>query len=277
MENPLNLETVIPHEVEPEVAGPTPRKARLPWSTELLLLLSFALTLLLLVGGARAVFEAGRLAWAAAAGRHVQARLVEIDTVLGPDKTPVQTGAHYMYIDPYNGKTVTRYTPVDNAVDTEESSSQGLGITTKRVPARLLHVGDPLSLRIIGGPDHQKIYFWTESPWGKGVFVALCGIAVMAVGVRLLLILTRWRSARTRLLRDGQAVVGTIIDKPTDFNDTPRYYLRYGYATTDALEPREHEEQVNHEQWKRFEVGQPVTVLYDPQTAERAGLFALMR
>ena len=71
------------------------------------------------------------------------------------------------------------------------------------------------------------------------------------------------------------ATVGTITHKRTEADDIVRYYLRYGYAPS-AGEGREREEQVSVEQWKEFEVGQPVTVLYDPDLPEQAGLYALI-
>ena len=89
--------------------------------------------------------------------------------------------------------------------------------------------------------------------------------------------LARWRRLRVRLLQHGTAATGTIIHKQVEVGDVPRYFLRYGYATVSAAEKLEHEEQVSPEQWKRFEIGQPVTVLYDPDQPVRAGLYALMK
>ena len=54
-----------------------------------------------------------------------------------------------------------------------------------------------------------------------------------------------------------------------------RYYLRYGYAAGSAL-GQDREEQVSADHWREFQVGQPVTVLYDPNNPGHAGLYALI-
>ena len=98
----------------------------------------------------------------------------------------------------------------------------------------------------------------------------------MLVSLLLLRRLLRWMGERLHLLRLGTATVGTITHKRTEAEDMVRYFLRYGYSSGQT-EGREHEEQVSMDQWKLFHVGQPVTVLYDPEEPERVGLYALIR
>lgn len=273
------METVIAHEIEAVIAGPPPRMARLPWRTQGLLLLAGTLTLLLFIGGARALEEAGRLAWIALVGRPAIAQITAIDIApeINPKQPVQQTGLTYRYVDPQTGQMVSRHTRLVTMPSSPDGGLSGIGGPERIPPPPLLHLGQRLELRVAGGPSNPVIYFWSPAPWGKGLFLTLCGLAVMAVSLRLMLALSRWQRLRVRLLRSGYSVVGTIVHKRADVGDTPRYYLRYGYATVGAVEAREHEEQVNAEQWKAFEIGQPVTVLYDPDAPASAGLYALMR
>ena len=52
-----------------------------------------------------------------------------------------------------------------------------------------------------------------------------------------------------------------------------RYFLRYGYRGGPEAG---REEQVSADQWREFQVGQPVTVLYHSDAPEEAGLYALI-
>jgi hypothetical protein len=273
------METVIAHEIEPEIAAAPPRAARLPWRTQGLLLLAGMLALLLFLGGARALVEAGRLAWVALCGRSVTAQVTAIEmTGSAVQGQPAQqTGLSYRYRDPFTGRIVTQHARIAAPEAGSDGVMPGLGAPAKSVVPPVIPVGARLTLRVAGGPEHPLVYFWTPAPWGKGLFLTLCGLVVMGVSVRLLVVLARWRRLRARLLLAGQAVIGTIIHKHSEVGDTPQYFLRYGYATVGNAQPCEHEEQVNFEQWKRFEIGQPVTVLYDPDAPSSAGMYALMK
>lgn len=276
------MEAVIAHEIEPEVAGPPPRMARLSWRTQSLLLLAGALTLLLLLGGARALVEVGRLGWVATSGRAVMARVTRVETE--PSATAGQPavpfGLQYQYEDPFTGTPISRFARLSVASSREGGGSMtGLSGGRPGTPEAhpVVHVGDRLPLRVAHWRGRPVEYFWRPVPYGKALFLALCGVVVMAVSLHLMRTLARWRRHRVRLLGHGVAAIGTIIHKHADVGDTPRYYLRYGYATVPGGEELEYEEQVSREQWGRFEIGQPVTVLYDPDTPHSAGLYGLMR
>lgn len=269
------METIAAHEIEPELAVAPPRRAPLPWRTQTLVVLASIVSVLLVVGGARAVLEAGRLAMAAVDGRPVVAHVTAIDYAPAPQGQPAQpVGVHFAYTDPWTGRRIVHDAPF--AAPPEDPQTQPLP-SSKPSAGSAVHVGDTLPLRIVGRAHHEHAYLWTASPWGKAGFLSLCGLAVMAVGVRLMMILYRWQGLRARLLRYGSAVVGTVVYKRSDLGDVARYYVRFGYATVPALDPREQEEQVSLEQWKQYDVGQPVTVLYDPDSPDRACLYALIR
>lgn len=274
------MEAVIAHEIEPEVAGPPPRLARLPWRTQALLALAGALAVLLFVGGGRALVEAVRLGWVAAAGKTVFAQVTTLKTEAAeaPGQPPALTGLQYQYTDPFDGRPVSRFVRITADPSREAGDPPpSMGAKTKPVAPPLMRVGDRLPLRIARWQGRSLAYFWRPAPWGKGLFLTLCGLVVMGVSVGLIRTLAHWRRLRTRLLGDGVAVIGTVVHKRADVGDTPRYYLRYGYATVPEGDKREHEEQVGMDQWKRFDIGQPVTVLYDPDHPTQAGLYALIK
>jgi hypothetical protein len=273
------VEAVIAHQIESEVAGPPPRRnAHLPWGTQALLALAGALAVLLFLGGARALEEAGRLAWVGLWGRPATARVVSFEMSPKSIDHPSQPlGFQYAYHDPFTGRLVQAHAILEQEPDPSGDPALGTGVPEKPAPLPRLFVGQQVALRVAGGPAHEIVDFWSPAPWGKGVFLALCGLVVMGVGVRLTWALVHWRHVRVHLLQSGQAVIGTVIHKRTDVQDAPHYYLRYGYITAGAGEICEHEERVSQEQWQRFEIGEPVTVLYDPGQPAKCGLYALMK
>ena len=101
----------------------------------------------------------------------------------------------------------------------------------------------------------------------------LSGGLVLAVSLLLLRRLLRWTGSRLHLLRCGAATIGTITHKRSESEDMVRYFLRYGYG---GGPEGGREEQVSADQWREFQVGQPVTVLYDPDNPAQAGLYALI-
>ncbi|MBV9848142.1 MAG: DUF3592 domain-containing protein [Armatimonadetes bacterium] len=277
------MEAVIAHEIEPEIAGPPPRAVRLPWRTQALLALAGALAALLFVFGARAILEAARLGWVAASGRAVAARVVAVRMEPGmvPGDPARPSGLQYEYVDPFDGSLVRRFARISPEPPRDPGAPPRIGTKARPAPPPVVRIGDRLPLRVARWRGRSVALFWRPSPLGKGFFLTLCGLVVMGVSVRLMQMLSHWRRLRTRLLSDGVAAVGTIIHKYAEVGDTPHYFLRYGYATVPAGESPgealEYEEQISREQWQRFEIGQPVTVLYDPAQPAQAGLYALMK
>ena len=276
------MESVIAHEIEQEIAAPPPRIARLPWRTQALLVLAGALAVLLLLGGVRALLEVVRLGWVSAAGRTVTAHVTEVNTVppSAPGQPAMPISLRYDYADPFDGTAVRRFARIGADSSREGGGAMpGMGGRAQgKIPVvPVIHIGDGLPLRVAHWRGRPVEYFWRPAPYGKALFLTLCGLVVIGVSLHLIRTLAHWRRQRTRLLGHGVAAIGTIIHKHADVNDTPRYYLRYGYATVQAGETLEHEEQVSREQWGRFEIGQPVTVLYDPDVPPQAGLYGLMR
>jgi len=138
----------------------------------------------------------------------------------------------------------------------------------------VIKIGDALPVRCAAWLGRPLSSPWTPEASGRIAFLMLSGGLIIGISVFLLRRLLGWRRHRLHLLRAGIATVGTIIDKEARAEDTPRYFVRYGYAAGSV--PIEREEQLSMEQWKEFEIGQPVTVLYDPEKTEDAGLYALL-
>ncbi len=274
------METLLEHVIEPDVAAAPPRRTSLPGGTNLLLLAAILLFALFIYGGLRALEEAAKLAWMGVAGRTVSAQVSQVQTDSNPPKgqAPRQTGIQYAYVFPF-GDVRARSTGVarleTGPADGSGDPVAGPAPIKARLAAPTFHVGDQFPLRCAVWLGRPLVFPWQAPPTGKMVFLFLCSGLVISISVLLMRRLLRWRTHRLRLLQHGVATVGTILHKQARAEDAVRYFVRYGYAA--GAMPREHEEQVSQDQWGRLEVGQPVTVLYDPDATGNAGLYALIR
>ena len=265
------MEAVIEHHLEPEIAGPAPRRLHLPVPALLLLGVAGLLLGLFVIGSGRALWEAAKLTWLAEAGHAASASVVEIRALpSGPkDPSPRQTALRYAGTipGPHGPALQTGWIALAEPLAVPSPESR------PAPPAPVFHLGQPVPLRYVrfGGRVLCQ-------PWGPGVggrigTLLLVGGLVLAVSLFLLRRLGRWTGSRLRLLRGGTAAVGTITHKRSDAEDAVRYFLRYGYP---GGPEGGREEQVSAEQWREFHVGQPVSVLYDPKDPSRAGLYALI-
>jgi len=174
---------------------------------------------------------------------------------------------------PVGGSALAVPSPVAGQ-STRRSAATGLAALP---PFRL---GQSLPIRYAPWFGGVASHPWQSGFGGRILTLLFIGGLVMLVSLLLLRRLLRWTRERLHLVRQGTATVGTIIHKRTEAEDMVRYFLSYGYAhgqAEEGAEGHEHEEQVSMDQWKRFQVGQPVTVLYDPDQPERVGLYALIR
>ncbi len=283
------MEAVIEHTLEPEVSGPAPRRTRLPLRVSLLLATAILLLGVFVLGSGRALWEAGRLSWLAAAGHTAVGHIVQVKTEPSEVKgqAPHPVAVRYAGDLPTGSQgTVHREGWIGLGAPFPANGplpvvGPALGKPAPKPPTPPApRLGQPVPIRYapwFGGVAFQP---WQPDPRGRVLTLILSGSLVLLVSLLLLRRLLRWMGERLHLLRLGTATVGTITHKRTEAEDMVRYFLRYGYASRGLdgeREGREHEEQVSMDQWKLFHVGQPVTVLYDPDQPERVGLYALIR
>ena len=270
------METLSEHRVELEIAMPAPRRTRLPLRVTALLAVAILLLGVFAAGSSRALWEAVKLSWLAGAGHTTAARIIQIQTDPADVKgqAPQQVALRYACDLPGPQGLLHR----EGWIGLGEKPPLGNGPTSRK------HVPDPpafqlnqtLPIRYVswfGGIFSQP---WAPGAGGRILTLFFSGGLVLLVSLLLARRLLRWMAERLHLLRQGTATVGTITHKRTEAEDMVRYFLRYGYSVGQG-EGREHEEQVSMDQWKLFQVGQPVTVLYDPGQPERVGLYALIR
>lgn len=277
------METLTPHAFEPAVSGPPPRRAFLPPGLLALVTLALFLFVLLLAGGASALLEAAKLGWVGVSGLPVAARITAIDTTFGasPTQPATQTRLHYVYpYAPFGGfvetGTLRLSSPAAPPGNTPFNALAAPPALAASAP--IFHVGDTLPLRRARWLGQTLLLPWPARPGGKIAFLAFCGGLIVAVSLNLIQRLWKWTRRRVRLLGHGIATVGTITHKHSQAEDPAHYFVSYGYG--DAQTPPlsfEHEEQVTADQWKCLQVGQPVTVLYDPACPSVAGLYTLLR
>lgn len=277
------METLTPHAFEPAVSGPPPRRAFLPPGLLALVTLALLLFVLLLAGGASALLEAAKLGWVGISGLPVTARITAVDTTPGasPAQPAVQTRVHYAYsyaaYSPHTGAGTLRLSsPAPLPGNTPFNALASAPALSAAAP--VFHISDTLPLRQARWLGQTLLLPWPAHPGGKIAFLAFCGGLIVAVSLNLIQRLWKWTRRRVRLLGHGIATVGTITHKHSQAEDPAHYFVSYGYG--DAQTPPhsfEHEEQVTADQWKRLQVGQPVTVLYDPARPSVAGLYTLLR
>lgn len=277
------METLIEHRIEPAVSSPPPRRLPLPPGPLALISIALLLFVVFFGGGMRALLEAAKLGWVAAAGQSVSARITAIDLLPGapPDHPAVQTRLHYSY-SPASGSGVQEEAGALRLSDPAPPETTPLAavgpLPAAAATAPSFHVGDTLALRRARWFGQTLLLPWPASPGGKIAFLAFCGGLIVAVSLSLIRRLLGWTTRRMHLLGHGIATVGTITHKHSQAEDAAHYFVRYGYGDTQTPPaPYEHEEQVTADQWKALEVGQPVTVLYDPAQPSSAGLYTLLR
>jgi len=282
------MEALADHAVEKDVAAPPPRRARLPLRVTGLLLVVALLLGVFAVGSGRVLWEAARLSWLFGAGHTAAGRVVAIRTVPSDiaGRPPVPVALRYAADLPGPRGPQRRAGWVGLGVGpvTRGGMAGGGGAAPERgtlppVPSwPVFTVGEPFPVRYAPWFGGVTSHPWRPAPRGLVFTLSLTGGSVLLVSLLLLRRLARWTAERLHLLRRGVATVGTILHTRTEAEDSVRYFLHYGYAVVEggASVGREREEQVGADQWKRFSVGQPVTVLYDPDQPDRAGLYALM-
>lgn len=266
------METLSEHVIEPALAAP-PRPAPLTVRLTTLLVLATLLLGLFGLGGLRAVWEAGKLGWLVGAGRTVPGTVTRIETLPNPDKTapPVPTGLWYTVTLPGPHGVFQRMGWISLA---GEPALPGGPARALPAPVPAVHLGQTLPVRYAPWFGSVLSQPWAAAPGNRIATLLFIGVLVLLVTARLARRILLWLRGHLHLLRHGQATVGTITDKRTEVEDAARYFLTYGYSASG--EGREREEQVGAEQWKLFQVGQPVTVLYDPARPAHAGLYMLM-
>lgn len=270
------METVTEHLIEREVAAPPPRAVRLPLGLNFLILAAGLMFALFVGGGGYALLEAAKLGWISVAGRSVNARIVQIATEPAPakDQPARQTALRYVFTSPFDQSPQSRWLRLDRAADAQPGMPMPQSRGKPAAPPAAV-IGDVIPVRGAVWLGRPLFFPWTPQATGRIAFLMLSGGLIIGISGFLLRRLIEWRRHRLHLLRTGIATVGTIIDKEARAEDTPRYYVRYGYAA--GSQPREREEQMSMEQWKEFEIGQPVTVLYDPEQTDDAALYTLVR
>ncbi len=266
------MEALIEHTLEPALAGPTPRRLHLPLRARLLLIVAGLLLGLFAAGSARALWEGVKLSWLAEAGRSLSGKIVEIRTEPSAPKgrQPRQTAIRYSAAlpRPHGSQLETGW-----IVLSEPPASLSGENRPAPPPAVLFQIGQPFPLRFASFGSAVLCQPWGPNPGSRIWTLFLSGGLVLAVSLLLLRRLLRWTGSRLYLLRFGSATVGTITHKRSESEDRVRYFLRYGYP---GGPDSGREEQVSADQWREFQVGQPVTVLFDPAAPEKAGLYALI-
>jgi len=263
--------------LEPEATPPPPRSVNISLRSRLLLFCGAILFTAVIFGGAMAVVEAIEMGWLSTAGTPLTARITNVETPASPAST--SSGGHYAITYTYDQVVPGRALPQTGVIRFDVPAPPGASNAPGRSPAAQpvpkYRAGDILHFRyamIAGRPIAQP---WSSPPYRNISLLIAMGATLMLVGGVFLVRLSGWHRRRISLLRDGMAITGNIVKKRFD-NLEGKCYVAYSYRAHSDPVIREREEQCTPNQWKRFEEGDAVTVLYDPKQPATVGLYRLL-
>lgn len=266
-------------------ASPPPRPVNIGFRATALLACGAVLFSAIIFGGIVALLQAAKIGWLGVAGHNVRAHVVWTDP--NASTTVAKTGHYrmtYAFDDPAeilasNGSsrsndgsapTVTVTVAVPNAQPGPSSERH-----TPAASLRLYKVGDPLIFRYVRLGGQALLMPWSQPPNEYVLVLLVMAGTLIGVGVIFLSRLAGWHKKRMRLLRDGMAVTGVIVQKRVDSLEA-KFYVKYSYRPNSDPVLREREDQCTSIQWRSLNEGDPVTVLYDPKRTESVGLYRLL-
>lgn len=280
------MEKVLEHQIERELLAGPPRPVRATVSTGLLLATAGLLFVIFVYGGGKALLESAKVAWLSATGHKANAT---ITTLIYSDGRRGGSG-----LEPASHIAGVVYAFRDEIGALRIGSAATMVPQTPPAPSEYANslgdrpsppVADPPRPPVAPGQLLPVRYTkWGEQmmsgpagspPTGSVLFLAFAGFLVLGVSALLFIRMLRGTWQQVRLLRHGHATVGTIVHKTAQNEDSLRYCLRYGYADN-AGKLHECEDICTMEQYRRFDIGQPVTVLYSSQDPTRAALYDLI-
>jgi hypothetical protein len=276
----MSDEIIKDYKVEPELMAPPPRRLFLPLGTRVLFASAVLLIILFFYGGCLLLFNSAQLVYVAVTGKTAVAHIIRIDSVPSGDlkQSVVETGIAYQFDSPFpnNRPPQVQYSKI-NLGEVPYDIQDYLHRRRKGafdIPD--YHIGDPLLFRYTKWHGRTILHPWNRPPYAKIAAMSAMGMAVITVGFVIMRRLLHWRKGGLRLMRHGVATPGTILHKRSDTSEVPRYYVLYGFELTESGGTRQREERCTIDQWKKFDVGQTVTVLYDPADTSVAGLYPLL-
>ncbi len=123
---------------------------------------------------------------------------------------------------------------------------------------------------------HHLLYARASGLTERNSYISIAfALALIAVAVFLYAKWLRWVIRNIRLVRHGDAVVATIVDKEIHESDIPRFYIEYGYSDRDGHDQRRRE-RCTPDQWRSLAIGESVTALVLRTQPAKASLYRLL-
>jgi len=204
----------------------------------------------LLIGLAAAVILIGEPIWLFATPA-ILGKVTSMQTSAG--RRGMQHEVHYTYL--WNGRTVTDQSRVSTAAYQQLQRE-------KTIPLHAIDIGGHRFSEVDVSAGQYAASRWFLWIW-----------AFLWDGM-MLLVLRQPRVAR-RLVSEGAAVTGKIVDKSTYRGKSARYTLRYEYAppTGGTMGALTRNMTVTRGDFESVAVGQEITVLYDPNRPSNATIY----
>jgi hypothetical protein len=246
-------EQIEEHRIEPELLRSAPRHLRVTYWSSLVFGVGLATFLFVGISVVCIAVESARMLWLAEQGRTTTATVTSCtfldDSTGACSLHPAQIRSVNYLFDlngmPHSGSITYNAASSATNTDTDQASTMPHDV-------ELIRYGI-LNGRFIYSPASSLS---VKSAGFAMIGAVLVGAACALIGARSLL---GHRFVR-RLARYGTPVIGTIKEKTITDDDGPRYYVIVGFLGVSG-EGRQFKERCTPYQWRRLEIGQPITVL----------------
>lgn len=269
----------ILHIIEPEMRTSPPRLVKTSFKTRSLIVCGMIIFTAIFFGGMIALWEGTRLELLAWTGKTVYAHVQSVDAIgkgQGTENT-IRFNVAYQFDNPFPNNAIPQLNHSVYEVPVPVQTVKPKEKAPELKPIDISPIKPGMKIKFIYGVvfGQALVYPHTQPLTSKILLMNLMGIVLIAVSIVFMRKIGLWHSKRESLLKYGNAVAGSIVQRRFD-NVEGKYYLKYKYFTEPNTPAFELEEQCTDEQWRQFKDDEPVTVLYDPKNHKLAGLYLLL-
>lgn len=258
---------------------------RVPFKARMGILAAAGAVLIFLTAalGVASLFESARLLWLEARGHTVQGTVTAIyygsdrELAYSPDRASQISGFEYAF-PIRGGRMATAVAPIQlsrTSTFTPGSSNP----VQPEIPAPHYLPGAHLAVRYARAGTGVVSRPWDKPPMRHMTFLAVTGIAMLAIAYLIARRTFGYLADSYRLVRHGTIFTGTICEKIARTEDTARYFVRFsGHppARAKSEPPLEWTRPCTAQQFLGFDKGQRVTLICPPDRPDETTIYRLL-
>jgi hypothetical protein len=264
-------ELVVRYEVEPELCAPSPRRIRCTAWPVVIVSTCLALYAMVLSCAACVAVRSAELLFLERSGSTTTARITS--SQVGSYPIPINSASDDAYLAD-KGRLLRqidlRFPVVSPASHHPELVNRVMNIAPE--DSSDLPPSSSIAVRYAWLNGHL-VFTPLQSMSLLSCWLSICFAAL--IGLVATLLFKRWLSWLVgvyRLLKLGYVSIGTVCDKEIVESDIPRYYVTCGYLDADGFGQR-HRERCSPEQWRRLQIGEPVSLVCLPADPIQARIY----